>query len=132
MIRTSSSRQFFLFLLAAVLCFATAAGIFGQASHPSTGAGQAASASGSPLEVAEGKAIYDQRCAVCHFSNSTAKKIGPGLKGLYARRKFADGRKVDDASVTAWIEIGGKDMPGFKDALKPAQVRELMAYLKTL
>ena len=82
--------------------------------------------------VAAGKAIFEQRCAICHYSESTAKKIGVGLKGLYSRGKFAVGGKVDDLSVASWIERGGADMPGFRGALKPEQIRALVAYLKTL
>ena len=82
--------------------------------------------------VAAGKAIFEQRCAICHYSESTAKKIGAGLKGLYSRGKFATGGKVDDLSVASWIERGGADMPGFRGALKPEQIRALVAYLKTL
>ena len=82
--------------------------------------------------VAAGKAIFEQRCAICHYSESTAKKIGFGLKGLYPRGKFAVGGKVDDLSVASWIEKGGADMPGFRGALKPEEVRALVAYLKTL
>jgi mono/diheme cytochrome c family protein len=82
--------------------------------------------------VAAGKAIFEQRCAICHYSESTAKKIGLGLKGLYTRGKFATGGKVDDPSVASWIERGGADMPGFRGALKPEQIRALVAYLKTL
>ena len=82
--------------------------------------------------VAAGKAIFEQRCAICHYTEGTAKKIGFGLKGLYPRGKFAAGGIVDDLSVASWIEKGGKDMPGFRGALKPEQIRALVAYLKTL
>ena len=107
-------------LFAAVLCGAAAAGIAAQTSRS------------GETDTAEGKAVYEQRCAVCHFADSTAKKVGPGLKDLYPRGKFADGRKVDDPGVTVWIEKGGKDMPGYKDVLKSEQIRALVAYLKTL
>ena len=83
-------------------------------------------------EVVRGGKVYDAQCEVCHFDRSTKKKIGPGLKGLMARGKFSDGKKVDDESLRAWIEKGGKDMPGFKDSLNDAEVRDLIAYLKTL
>jgi mono/diheme cytochrome c family protein len=82
--------------------------------------------------VTAGKAIFEQRCTICHYSESTAKKMGAGLKGLYPRGKFAAGGKVDDLSVASWIERGGVDMPGFRGALKPEQIRALVAYLKTL
>ncbi len=83
-------------------------------------------------DAAKGEQIYRARCAICHFSASTEKKMGPGSKGLYARGKFADGKKVDDASVRGWIERGGKNMPGYRAVLSTEQIRDLTAYLKTL
>ncbi len=82
--------------------------------------------------IERGKAIHKEFCGICHYAASSAKKIGPGLKGLSAHGKFANGKLVDDASLRAWIERGGKDMPGFKDTLKAEQVSDLIAYLKTL
>ena len=93
-----------------------------QQPNPATGSGDASS----------GKAVFNERCAVCHYDQSAAQKIGPGLKGIYARGTFADGRKVDDAGMIRWIENGGKDMPPMKDVLKPDEIRALVSYLKTL
>ena len=81
--------------------------------------------------VDAGRIVFNQRCEICHFSESTAKKIGPGLKGLFARARFADGAKVNDASVARIIGEGGKDMPGYQGVLKPGQMQALIAYLKT-
>jgi cytochrome c2 len=83
-------------------------------------------------DIAHGKKVYDGRCEICHYRNSTQKKVGPGLKGLMARGKYVNGKKLDDESLRAWIENGGKDMPGFKGALKEDEIRDLVAYLKTL
>jgi cytochrome c len=89
-------------------------------------------AHGEPSAITRGRAVYQQRCEICHFSASEAKKMGPGLKGIYARAKFADGKRVDDASMEKWIVEGGKDMPPFKGVLNPTQTRDLLSYLKTL
>ena len=89
-------------------------------------------AQGEPSAITRGRAIYQQRCEICHFSASEAKKIGPGLKGIYTRGKFSDGKRVDDASMEKWIVEGGKDMPPFKGVLNPSQIRDLLSYLKTL
>lgn len=86
----------------------------------------------TPAQVASGKQIYALQCSVCHFANSAAKKIGPGMKGIYSRGKFVGGEKVDDESMRKWIESGGKNMPAFKDSLKANEVRDLLAYLRTL
>lgn len=83
-------------------------------------------------EAALGKKLFDERCAICHFSQSEVKKIGPGMKGMSQRGKDADGKVINDASLRAWIENGGKNMPGFKDSLKNEEIRALIAYLKTL
>lgn len=83
-------------------------------------------------DSARGKAVYQRNCAICHHSASTAKKIGPGLKGIYKRDKFADGKAVSDENMRVWIEDGGKDMPQFKNTLKPQQILDLIAYMKTL
>ena len=31
----------------------------------------------------QGAAIFNESCALCHYTNSTEKRIGPGLKGLF-------------------------------------------------
>ena len=113
-------------LLLAAMCLAMVAAVCAQSS------GKAAAVSGDSPEITAGQMIFNERCAICHYDGSAAQKIGPGLKGLYARGKFADGRKVDDTGMAGWIEKGGKDMPGLKDVLKPAEIRTLIGYLKTL
>jgi len=107
--------------------------IFGGLLSASLAAAQTSRSSPASAPPApSGAALYEQHCAICHYSGSTAKKIGPGLKNLYARRKFADGRRVDDAGVTDWIAAGGADMPGYKDSLRPAEIRALVLYVKSL
>ncbi len=82
--------------------------------------------------IARGLKVYKDRCAICHFSESDARKIGPGLAGIYKHGKFANGGKVEDASMEKRILNGGKDMPPFKSVLNPSQVSDLIAYLRTL
>ena len=117
-----------LFIALLLICL----GCLAAVSPPAFAQKSAEKPAASAADIALGKSVYDQRCAHCHFSDSTAQKIGPGLKGLFTRMEFANGKKVDDAAVARWIDSGGKDMPGFKDVLKPDQVRPLIAYMKTL
>jgi mono/diheme cytochrome c family protein len=79
-----------------------------------------------------GRQLFEEQCAICHFTASPAKKIGPGLKAIYRTGKFASGKKVDDASMRAWIENGGVDMPAFKESLTAQQIADLIAFLRTL
>jgi cytochrome c len=83
--------------------------------------------------VTRGKEIFEKKCALCHYADSDAKKIGPGLKGLSKRGTFTvkDG-KVTDESLKEWIENGDTQMPPFKDVLEPTQIKDVIAYVKTL
>ena len=62
-----------------------------------------------------------------------AEKIGPGLKGINKRGTFsANGNKINDDTLKSWIENGDQLMPPFKDVLEPAQIKDVIAYVKTL
>ena len=92
----------------------------------STGGGSAAAA-------ARGKDVFDKKCGVCHYADSDAKKIGPGLKGIGKRGTFSvNNNKVTDESLRTWIENGDNLMPPFKDVLDAGQIKDVVAYVKTL
>ena len=92
----------------------------------STGGGSAAAA-------ARGKDVFDKKCGVCHYADSDAKKIGPGLKGIGKRGTFSvNNNKVTDESLRTWIENGDNLMPPFKDVLDAGQIKDVVTYVKTL
>jgi cytochrome c len=82
-------------------------------------------------DAAKGKEIFEQ-CSVCHNADSTEKKLGPGLKGLFKLEKMANGKAPTEANVQAKIDEGGGGMPAYKDMLSAEEKANLMAYLKTL
>jgi cytochrome c len=83
--------------------------------------------------AARGKEVFEKKCAMCHFADSDAKKIGPGLKGLSKRGTFTvNGNKVTTEALTTWIENGDSLMPGMKETLEPQQIKDVVAYVKTL
>jgi mono/diheme cytochrome c family protein len=91
---------------------------------------KAAAAKGS---ATKGKEVFDQKCGLCHFADSDAKKIGPGLKGISKRGTFTvNNNKVTDDNLKTWIENGDSLMPPFKDVLEEQQIRDVIAYVKTL
>jgi len=93
----------------------------------------AKTATANSAAVGRGKTVFQQKCSVCHYDNSEQKKIGPGLKGLSKRGTFTvNGNKITDESLKAWIENGDQLMPPFKDALEAGQIKDLIAYVKTL
>ncbi|MCC7175966.1 MAG: cytochrome c [Bryobacterales bacterium] len=79
-----------------------------------------------------GKTIFSDQCALCHAPDSSEKKLGPGLKGLFKKTKLENGKPVNEGTVRAVIDAGGNGMPGYKDMLTAAQKNDLLAYLKTL
>jgi len=83
-------------------------------------------------EVAKGKTLYSRHCEICHYAQAEALKMAPGMKGIYKKGKYSDGKKVDDASMRLWIEKGGPKMPPFRDTLNDQQVAALIAYIRTL
>jgi mono/diheme cytochrome c family protein len=83
--------------------------------------------------AARGKTIFQAKCMLCHYADSDAKKIGPGLKGIGKRGTFSvNGNKVTDESLKTWIENGDDLMPPFKETLEPAEIKDVVAYVKTL
>ena len=83
--------------------------------------------------VARGKTIFQQKCTICHYDTSDQKKIGPGLKGISKRGTFSvNGNKITDETLKTWIENGDQLMPGLKDTLEASQIKDVIAYVKTL
>jgi len=82
-------------------------------------------------DAAKGKEVF-QQCTPCHNADSTEKKMGPGLKGLFAKDKLNNGKKVTDETVRAQIDEGGNGMPAYKEMLSEDERDDLIAYLKTL
>ena len=83
--------------------------------------------------VARGKEVFQQKCSTCHYDTSDAKKIGPGLKGIGKRGTFTvNNNKVTDETLKAWIENGDSLMPPFKDVIDDNQIKDVIAYVKTL
>jgi cytochrome c len=81
----------------------------------------------------KGKEVFEKKCAMCHFADTDQKKIGPGLKGISKRGTFSvNGSKVTTESLKTWIENGDSLMPGMKDTLEPAQIKDVVAYVRTL
>jgi len=104
-------------LLAAFLTFAS--GSFGAFAGDKKG------------DPEKGKEVF-QQCSVCHNADSEEKKMGPGLKGLFAREKMTNGKKPTEANVREKVDEGGNGMPAYKEMLSEEEKDDLIAYLKTL
>lgn len=77
-----------------------------------------------PLNETElrGRRLFAQRCANCH--GGTAQRPGPPLGQQTVER-------LGDPSVREKVMKGSPAMPGFAYSLEPAQIDQLIAFLKT-
>jgi mono/diheme cytochrome c family protein len=82
--------------------------------------------------AAEGAMVFQQNCSACHLTDSTAQKIGPGLKGIFKQDKFpVSGQPLSEENFKKLLQKPFDKMPPFGH-LTPEQVDALTAYLKTL
>jgi cytochrome c len=116
-------------IILGIAAMAVAGAVFAQ-SPPAKSPVKKAGPNGS---ATHGKEVFDKKCGVCHYADSDAKKIGPGLKGLAKRGTFTvNDAKVTDEALKTWIENGDTLMPPFKDVLEAEQIKDVIAYVKTL
>jgi mono/diheme cytochrome c family protein len=83
-------------------------------------------------QQAQGRRVYDARCAECHFAYSTRNLRGPSLHGLFKEQFMSNGMPANDERVTDIIMLGRAKMPAFQQKLTQQQFDDLMAYLHTL
>ncbi|HEY1809302.1 MAG TPA: cytochrome c [Acidobacteriaceae bacterium] len=83
-------------------------------------------------QEAQGRVLYQQYCASCHYANRTGDLHGPSLFGMYRRKYLPSGAPANDARVTQAILQGRNMMPGFGNQLNDQQLQDLLAYLHTL
>jgi cytochrome c len=121
------------YLILGIATLAVAGAVLAQDPPAKTSTKKAPSHSVSAGSAAKGKEVFDKKCALCHFADKDSRKIGPGLKGISRRGTFTvNGNKVTAESLKTWIENGDSLMPPFKDVLKPPQIKDVIAYVRTL
>jgi mono/diheme cytochrome c family protein len=83
-------------------------------------------------QEAEGKHLYQERCAHCHEDNDLAlKKVPPELHGLFDQKTLPSGIPATDAAVRQNVLVGRGLMPGFAGRFNDEQMAALLAYLHT-
>lgn len=83
-------------------------------------------------QQARGRGIYDQHCIRCHEPYTRWGTHGPSLKNLYKKAYLPSGMPLNDERLADVILLGKAKMPSFGNTLNQRQLRELLAYLKTL
>lgn len=81
-------------------------------------------------QEAEGKHLYDVRCAHCHEENDLGlKKVPPNLRGVFDRATLPSGTPATDAEVAKVVNGGKGMMPAFDGRFTDEQMSDLLAYL---
>ena len=79
-----------------------------------------------------GHAVFQTRCAMCHYDRQTGPLHGPSLLSLYKKPALPSGAAPTDERVTATIEHGRNMMPAMGGQLDEGDLNDLIAYLHTL
>jgi mono/diheme cytochrome c family protein len=83
-------------------------------------------------QQSRGRHIYDQECIRCHEPYSRWGVHGPSLKNLYQKPYLPSGIPVNDDRLRDVILMGKAKMPSFRKNLTDHELKDLLAYLKTL
>jgi uncharacterized membrane protein len=82
--------------------------------------------------VRQGAELFAKKCAICHNTDSTEAKAGPGLKGLFKNSQLPVSKKlVSEDSVVNQLKTPFNQMPPSTD-LTDEQIQSLIDYMKTL
>ena len=81
-------------------------------------------------QEARGAAVYQAKCARCHYPTTTRSLHGPGLQALTKLKSMPSGAPPTDERLTSVILNGRGMMPATQ--LTDAQLSDLLAYLHTL
>jgi len=83
-------------------------------------------------QQAEGKHLYDVRCAHCHQDNDlNLKKVPPDLHNVFNRTTLPSGAPATDTNVARTVLSGKGMMPSFAGRFTDEQMAALLAYLHT-
>lgn len=85
----------------------------------------------SPLLADQpGEQLYKTKCAACHGADGKGQTPA-GKANKLRDLGSADVQKQSDADLTAVIANGKNKMPAYGKSLKPEQVKELVAYIRS-
>jgi cytochrome c2 len=85
----------------------------------------------SAADAAKGKELF-RACASCHNYDTDARKTGPSLRTLFGKVTLRNGKRVSEENVVNLILDGYNRMPSYRYQFRPAELDDLLAFLKTL
>jgi mono/diheme cytochrome c family protein len=79
-----------------------------------------------------GHAVFQARCAQCHYDRKDKPLHGPPMLGVFKRPSLPSGAPANDERVTATILHGHGLMPAMGNTMDQQDIDDLLAYLHTL
>ena len=79
--------------------------------------------------AADGKALYDAKCAMCHGKDGVAKPMAKGSANLNDA-KWQEATKVE--AIETVVTDGKGKMKGYKDKMSAEEVQAVATYVKTI
>ena len=80
-------------------------------------------------QAADGKALYDAKCAMCHGKDGVAKPMAKG-SAHFNDAKWQEATKVE--AIETVITDGKNKMKGYKDKMSGEEIKAVATYVKTI
>ena len=94
-------------------------------------AGLAIGLTSVPAGAQDAAALYKTKCAACHGADGKGE-TATGKTNKIRDLGSAEVQAESDADLTTIINTGKGKMPAYGKSLKPEQVKDLVAYIRTL
>ena len=84
-----------------------------------------------PAQADDASGAYKAKCVMCHGADGKGETPAGKKMGTH---DFAspEVQKMSDAELTQVLEKGKNKMPGYAGKLKDSEIKELVAYVRTL
>jgi mono/diheme cytochrome c family protein len=83
-------------------------------------------------QQSRGHAVFETRCAACHYDRRNDPLHGPSLLGVFKKPALPSGAAATDERVTATILHGRGLMPAMGKNMEQQDIDDVLAYLHTL
>jgi cytochrome c6 len=80
-------------------------------------------------QAADGKALFDGKCAMCHGKDGVAKPMAKG-SAHFNDAKWQEATKVE--AIETVITDGKGKMKGYKDKMNAEEIKAVATYVKTI
>jgi mono/diheme cytochrome c family protein len=117
----------------ALVVFFISAGYFLLVTKEAKPTAGPAGQTGGLTDAQTGATLFDSKCSFCHYADRTDTKLGPGLQGVLKRETLpVSGRPATPENIERQLLTPYQNMPAVGKSLSSQEIKDLVAYLKTL